>query len=81
MVNDQVMGRPQIPIVVDGRTYYGCCENCKKRLADDQTARVAEDPVSGATVDKSVAIIGQDSSGRVFYFASEDNVRAVNKSL
>ena len=50
-------------------------------LGEYQTARVAEDPVSGATVDKSVAIIGQDSSGRVFYFASEDNVRAVNKSL
>ena len=78
MVNDQLMGRPQIPIVVDGRTHYGCCENCKKRLADDETARVAKDPVSGALVDKSAAVIGQDSSGRVFYFASEGNLRAFN---
>ena len=80
MVNDQVMGRPQIPITVDGRTYYGCCENCKKRLAEDQTARLAKDPVTGAMVDKSAAVIGQDPSGRVFYFASEDNLRAY-KSL
>lgn len=80
MVNDQVMGRPQIPIAVDGRTYYGCCENCKKRLAEDQSARQAKDPVTGAMVDKSAAVIGQDPSGRVFYFASEENLRAF-KSL
>lgn len=80
MVNDQVMGRPQIPITVDGRTYYGCCENCKKRLAEDESARLAKDPVTGAMVDKSAAVIGQDPSGRVFYFASEDSLRAF-KSL
>lgn len=80
MVNDQVMGRPQIPITVEGRTYYGCCENCKKRLAEDQSARLAKDPVTGAMVDKSAAVIGQDPSGRVFYFASEDSLRAF-KSL
>ena len=80
MVNDQVMGRPQIPITVEGRTYYGCCENCKKRLAEDEGARLAKDPVTGAMVDKSAAVIGQDPSGRVFYFASEDSLRAF-KSL
>jgi YHS domain-containing protein len=80
MVNDQVMGRPQIPITVEGRMYYGCCENCKKRLAEDQSARLAKDPVTGAMVDKSAAVIGQDPSGRVFYFASEDSLRAF-KSL
>ncbi len=71
MVNDQVMGRPQIPITVEGRMYYGCCENCKTRLAQDATARTATDPVSGEAVDKTAAVIGQDATGKVLYFASE----------
>ena len=33
MVNDRYMGVEQIPVQVEGRTYYGCCEMCKTRLA------------------------------------------------
>src|SRR5687768_563470 len=32
MVNNQYMGRPQIPTTVAGKTYYGCCPMCKGRL-------------------------------------------------
>lgn len=71
MVNDQFMGRPQIPVPVQGRTYYGCCENCKAKLANDATARTGTDPITGEAVDKSTAVIGQEPSGKVLYFASE----------
>jgi YHS domain-containing protein len=74
MVNDQFMGRPQIPVPVEGRTYYGCCENCKAKLANDATARTGKDPVTGESVDKSTAVIGQEPSGKVYYFASEANL-------
>ena len=33
MVNNQVFEKDQIPVAVDGKTYYGCCEMCKERLA------------------------------------------------
>lgn len=75
MVNDQFMNKPQIPIAVEGRTYYGCCAMCKDRLGKDPAARVARDPVTGQEVDKSSAVIIQDSSGKVLYFASEDTLR------
>lgn len=75
MVNNQFMGKPQIPIGVEGRTYYGCCAMCKDRLGNDPASRTAQDPVTGETVDKSAAVIIQDSTGKVMYFASEDTLR------
>ena len=71
MVNDQFMGKPQIPVEVEGRTYYGCCAMCKEKLNTQPAARLAQDPVTGETVDKSKAVIVQDPQGRVKYFASE----------
>lgn len=44
MVNDQFMGRPQFPIVVDGNTYYGCCPACKERLNNDPRTGTATRP-------------------------------------
>jgi YHS domain-containing protein len=75
MVNNQFMGRPQIPVEVDGKTYFGCCEMCRARIAEDPTVRTAQDPVTGEPVDKASAIIVQDASGKVLYFASEDTLR------
>ncbi len=75
MVNNQFMGKPQIPIAVEGRTYYGCCAMCKDRLGNDPASRTAQDPVTGETVDKASAVIIQDSTGKVKYFASEDTLR------
>jgi YHS domain-containing protein len=75
MVNDQFMGRAQIPVVVGGRTYYGCCPACKEKLEKQPTARTAQDPVTGELVDKAKAVIVQDGSGKVLYFASEDTLR------
>lgn len=73
MVNDQFMGRPQIPVEVGGRTYYGCCEMCKGRLARDATARTATDPLSNRPVDKSEAVIARTENGSVAYFENAAN--------
>jgi YHS domain-containing protein len=75
MVNNQYMGQPQIPIAVEGRTYYGCCPMCKDRLGNDPSARTGVDPVTGAQVDKATAVMLQDASGKILYFASEDTLR------
>lgn len=79
MVNNQFMGRPQIPIEVDGRTYYGCCEMCKGRLGSDPSSRVSPDPVSGKTVDKANAVIGRDRDGKTLYFESDQTFAAYSR--
>ncbi len=71
MVNNQVFDKDQIPVSVDGKTYYGCCEMCKDRLSKDAAIRSAVDPVSGKTVDKATAVIGALPDGKVLYFESE----------
>lgn len=76
MVNDTVFPRDQIPVEVDGKTYFGCCEMCKGRLAKDATLRKAKDPVSGAEVDKATAVIGAAPDGRVLYFESDQTFGA-----
>lgn len=75
MVTNQFMGRPQIPVEVDGRTYYGCCMACRGKLEQQPDVRTAEDPVTGEPVDKAKAVIVQDAAGKVMYFASEDTLR------
>ncbi|HEX5761062.1 MAG TPA: hypothetical protein VF121_17885 [Thermoanaerobaculia bacterium] len=71
MVNDQVFERDQIPVPVEGKTYYGCCAMCKERLAKDAGARTAVDPLSGKKVDKATAVIASREDGSVLYFESE----------
>ena len=75
MMNDRVMGQPQIPVVVEGKTYYGCCAMCKDRLAQDATTRAAVDPVTGRSVDKAKAVIAQRADGSVLYFESKATLR------
>lgn len=74
MVNDRFMGVAQIPIEAAGQTYFGCCENCVERIQTDEAIRRAVDPVTGNSVDKATAVIGQDSEGNVLYFESEDSL-------
>lgn len=75
MVTDMEFPRDQIPVQVDGKTYYGCCENCKASLTKDETVRYAIDPVSGKKVNKATAIIAADSDGAVTYFENEVNFK------
>jgi YHS domain-containing protein len=81
MVNEHAMGKDQIPVQVDGKTYYGCCEMCKKALATDATKRSAVDPVSGMIVDKAVAVIAAQEDGKVFYFENDANLAKYNEQL
>ena len=74
MVNNQFMGKPQIPVEVEGTTYYGCCEMCKTKFAEDPTSRSAIDPISGATVNKAQAVMGMTSTGAIHYFESKENL-------
>jgi YHS domain-containing protein len=79
MVNNQFMGREQIPVEVEGKTYFGCCEMCKGRLSRDPSARVAKDPVSGKAVDKSSAVIAKRPNGEVVYFENAANFESYRK--
>lgn len=74
MINNQIFEKDQIPVEVQGRTYYGCCEMCKERLANDAVARTAVDPVSGKEVDKAKAVIAAKPDGSVLYFESEETM-------
>jgi YHS domain-containing protein len=76
MVNDEDMGKPQVPIKVKGKTYYGCCAMCVSSLTNDLKARQSVDPVSGHVVDKSDAIIGAKADGSVLYFENETTFAA-----
>lgn len=71
MVTDQYMGKAQIPVEIEGRTYFGCCPMCKDRLNKEPAVRTALDPVTGETVDKATAVIVHDATGKLLYFASE----------
>jgi YHS domain-containing protein len=80
MINNQRFNRAQIPVEVEGRTYYGCCEMCKGRLSGDARSRVATDPVSGNEVDKAKAVIGANAEGEVFYFENAENLKRYKAS-
>ena len=75
MVNNRFMGKDQIPVDVNGQTYFGCCENCKKTLAQDAGARTAHDPVTGEQVDKAAAVIGMLPGGDVYYFKNQQSFK------
>jgi YHS domain-containing protein len=81
MVNDQFMGKPQIPVAVGGKTYFGCCAMCKDKLEQQLTARTSTDPVTGEPVDKATAVIAQNAEGSVLYFASETNFKTYASKL
>jgi YHS domain-containing protein len=81
MVNNTVFPNDQIPVQVDGRTYYGCCQMCKGRLQNDQTVRQAIDPVSKKPVDKAQAVIGAKLDGTVVYFESEKTLQKYNAGV
>jgi YHS domain-containing protein len=72
MVNDRFIGSEQIPVSVDGKTYYGCCAACKDKLQNNAAVRTALDPITQRPVDKATAVIGKTDSGKVLYFESED---------
>jgi YHS domain-containing protein len=81
MINEHAMGKDQVPVEVDGKTYYGCCDMCKKALAENADKRAAIDPVTGKKVDKALAVIAAQEDGRVFYFESDETLAKYNASV
>lgn len=74
MVNDAYMAKDQIPVPVNGKTYYGCCQMCVKTLNEQESARVATEPHTNEKVDKTEAyIVLLKEDGTVGYFKSEEN--------
>ncbi|HUG43474.1 MAG TPA: hypothetical protein VMN76_04435 [Acidobacteriota bacterium] len=72
MMQDMLMQQPGIPLKHDGKTYYGCCEMCKDRIAQEpERYTKAVDPISGKTVDKAEAFLFAHQ-GTVFYFESKE---------
>lgn len=75
MVNDTFMNKPQIPVMVEGKTYYGCCEGCVGRLKGDRSVRFSKDPATGREVDKAAAYITTQPDGTVLYFESMETAK------
>lgn len=80
MVTNMVFPRDQIPVQHSGKTYYGCCENCKQTLSQDAASRSAIDPVSKKPVDKSKAVIAAREDGTVIYFENKKNFEKYRSS-
>lgn len=57
MVNDAYMGKEQLAVPFDGKTYYGCCQMCKERIPQDESVRYAVEPRTLNKVDKATAYI------------------------
>jgi len=76
MMNNRFMKEKQIPVEVEGRTYFGCCAMCKDKLTNDATARSGTDPISGRPVDKATALIGAKPNNAVVYFESQETFDA-----
>ena len=71
------MGIDQIPVLVQNKTYYGCCDKCVRDLNEDETVRYAIDPFSNVRVDKALAFITMNSKqkGTILYFESKENAK------
>lgn len=82
MVNDKFMGKPQLEVVVNGKSYYGCCEMCKNRIPEEQEVRVAVDPISSKEIDKASAVIAvTGDDGEVSYFENKQNFETFLQSI
>ncbi|OJZ12718.1 hypothetical protein BC792_10333 [Sphingobacterium allocomposti] len=82
MVNDAYMGKQQLEVPFDGKTYYGCCEMCKKRIPQDESVRYALDPQTMKKVDKATAyIVLIADGGEVAYFENEQNYTAFKNGV
>lgn len=72
MVQNRVGGMKMIPVEVEGKTYYGCCQGCVGKLKFDRRVRYTKDPVSGVEIDKAKAFIIAADDGTAFYFQSRE---------
>lgn len=78
MITNKVFAEEQIRIPLNDRVYYGCCQMCVAKVNDNPESRYTTDPVTGNRVNKADAVIGADSSGKVYYFESGKTLDAFN---
>lgn len=76
MITDRLFAEEQIEVGVEGKTYYGCCQMCVKKLNNNPNSRTATDPVSGAEVNKAEAVIAADDENKIYYFESVETMKA-----
>lgn len=71
------MGVKQIPIDVNGTSYFGCCQGCVEKIQKNiDDVRFGSNPLNNRKVDKASAIIVQDkNTGSVFYFDSKEDAK------
>jgi YHS domain-containing protein len=86
MVRGDIKSKGSLPIQIEGRTYYGCCEKCLTKLEQNiDNIQYAVDPVSGQTFSKADAIVRQDPQDhkRVLFFKSDETydqyMKLINK--
>ena len=80
MVQNTLYQVDQNKVVVDGKTYYACCMPCEKELKTDPNSRVAIDPISKKSIDKSLAVVGATKEGKIHYFETEANLKLFTPS-
>lgn len=81
VMQDSVLASPGIPLVHEGKTYYGCCPMCNQSIkANPEKYTKSRDPVTGTTVDKALALM-YAHKGRVYYFESESSRSEFAKGL
>jgi len=80
-VNNKYMGKEQIPVEVNGKTYYGCCQMCVGKLQNNEEVRTAIDPLTDKEVDKATAYIVIKDLGKsdVLYFENKNNYEKFKK--
>lgn len=82
MTNDKFMGSDQTPVVVNGKTYYACCQGCEASLKDNPSTRISRDPYTGKEIDKADAFIVKKPNGsdEVLYFESKGTYESFLKA-
>lgn len=75
MMNNKHFGVEQIPVEVEGKMYYGCCQGCVTSLKSNRSIRYTQDPHTGEEVDKADAyiVLNPNNPQSVLYFKSAEN--------
>ncbi|MFN8254198.1 MAG: hypothetical protein U0W24_00825 [Bacteroidales bacterium] len=84
MVSGMVKNKAIKPIEINGKTYWGCCDNCLMQLKNNiENVLFAKDPVSGAMICKSGALkrLNPENKKYVLYFESDRNYELYVKTL
>lgn len=83
MFGDELKAKPTKAVLIEGETYYVCCQKCADKLKlNFHDSLFAKDAYSHHKVKKSSAfiVLSDRSKGKVRYFESENNFNQFNKT-